>query len=102
MEAKILTQKDADLMNRKEVIIEIAHQGSKTPTKLEVIKKAAELMKTEENLIELKQITEFFGVGRCKALVHVYKDINDLNRIEKIKKKPKKAAEAPKAAPKKK
>ncbi|HLD15070.1 MAG TPA: hypothetical protein VJB94_00630 [Candidatus Nanoarchaeia archaeon] len=101
MEAKILTQKDADLLNRKEVVIEINHAGTKTPTKLEVVKKTAELLKTEESLVQFKKINEIFGIGKCKALVHIYKDINDLNRLEKIKKKPKKTAEAPKVAPKK-
>mgnify|MGYP001612387450 CR=1 FL=1 len=93
MEAKILNEKDAALLDRKEIVLEFSYPGLKTPSRAEVLKKAAELLKKEENLIEFKKISSIFGLGKCRALIHVYKDVNDLNRIEKIKKKVKKAAE---------
>ena len=94
MEAKIIHEKEAPLLNRREVSLELNFPGVKTPTKAEVVKKASELLKTEENLIEFQRITPTFGLSKCKALVHVYKDINELTRIERKKKKPKKAVEA--------
>ena len=54
MEAKILTQKDADLLNRKEVVIEINHAGTKTPTKLEVVKKGRLIEGDALDLIRFK------------------------------------------------
>lgn len=101
---KILYKKDMPLLSRTRVAIEIEHPEKSTPSKAEMIKEIASLLKSPEDAIIIRHVYTKYGKTKTKVIVNVYKNAEDLKRIEGIKEKVKKekAPEEAKAEPAKK
>lgn len=86
---KILNKTENKLFNRNEVTAEIEHSKSATPSSASIVQKAAESLKSQQDLIAVKSIHTSFGDSKSKILIHVYKDKKDFDFFEKVNKKKK-------------
>ena len=84
---KVLEEKKNDLLNRKEVKISLEFAGQKTPSQVEVIKQAAGLLKTKEDLIYVDEIKQMFGNASGYANLFVYDTKANLDKIHFIRRK---------------
>lgn len=84
---KVLEEKKNDLLNRKEVKISLEFAGQKTPSQVEVIKQAAGLLKTKEDLIYIDEIKQIYGNASGYANLFVYDTKANLDRIHFIRRK---------------
>ena len=103
MDVKITEKKESPLLYRTEIMADITGEKA-TPSKDELKKKCASILKADEKLIVVKKITTSFGSTNAKAVLYQYKDEKKLKSIEpKEKKKEEKKegeAEEKKEAPK--
>lgn len=84
---KILTDKQNPLLNRREVTLELEYIGQKTPSKVDVIKQAAGLLKTKEDLIYIDEIKSSYGIAKGSASLYIYNNKENLDKIHFIKRK---------------
>lgn len=84
---KVLEEKKNDLLNRKEVKLSLEFAGQKTPSQVEVIKQAAGLLKTKEDLIYVDEIKQMFGNASGYANLFVYDTKANLDKIHFIRRK---------------
>lgn len=94
---KILKEEKYDLLNRKQVEIEIDHIRLKTPSKEEALKHVSELLKVNPELIKVKFIHTKYGGDNSKIIANIYNNVESLKAIEEFrkKKKTKKEKKAP-------
>lgn len=91
MEITILDKKDESLLSRKVVTADISFQGV-TPSKVEIKKKVAALLKADEKVIAIKKVKTLFGQEKAKLTLYEYDSEKSLKDIEpKCKEKPKTA-----------
>ena len=87
---KIVKQEFNPLLERKQVEIELEHEGNKTPSNQEVKKLVSEHFKVSEDLTVIKHIYTKFGGGISKVFAYVYENKDFFNSIEIIRKSKKK------------
>ena len=87
MEIKILNEKDAELLNRKEYKIQLDYNKAATPSNDNVKKTIAENLKVNLDLVKVKQINQSFGIGKANVVCYVYNNIESYKKFEEIKKK---------------
>lgn len=84
---KVLEEKKNPLLNRKEIRLQLEYSGQKTPSKVDVIKQAAGLLKAKEELIYVDEIKQQFGSASCCADIFIYDDKKSLDRIHFVRRK---------------
>lgn len=89
MKIDIIEEKEVPLLVRRRISFGIDNEGGKTPSEAEIKKAISEKIKVDESLISVRHIYQKYGVGKAKAIAHVYKSLEDLKRVEEIKKKKK-------------
>src|SRR3989338_1422624 len=82
---KVLKHTEMPLLKRTRYTIELEHLSQPTPKKDAIKKEIASLLKTQEELISIRHLYTKFGIGKTKAIVNVYQNIEDLKRLEKKK-----------------
>jgi ribosomal protein S24E len=100
---KIIEKKENPLLSRTELLAEITFEKA-TPSNEEIKKQIASELKTDENLVVVKNIDTHFGSMNATVIAFVYNSKEDIEKIEpkpKEKKGAKKPAEKPAEAPKK-
>jgi neurofilament heavy polypeptide len=108
MKFEIVKDKKNPAMKRDEHLISIEHKGEATPSRQEIMKGAAKLLKTKEDLIIVDKIISNRGIQSSMVYVLSYRKKDDVPkykldkmnaRMEKVKAKKEaakeKAAEAP-------
>lgn len=90
MKITLIEEKEAPLLMRRRVHFEVDNEKNKTPSEAEIKKAIAENMKIKEDTVEIRHIYQKYGVGKAKAIVHIYKTPEELKMVEHIKKKQKK------------
>ncbi len=98
---KPLKENHNQLLDYKRIMLEIDHNGAKTPSNQDVLVKVSHELKVNPELIRIKHIYSHFGTSKSKVIAHVYANIEMLKKLEEIKKKPKVKKEKKKAAPEK-
>lgn len=89
MQLKLLQEKEAKLLDRKELEIEATFEKS-TPSEAEIKKQIASSQKADEGAISIKTIRQSFGIKKARIIAHIYKNKEQLKKIEKVKVKKKK------------
>ena len=79
---KVLKDFKNKLCDRIEYKIELDHSSKKTPQKVEVKKKLAELFKIKEDLIALKGIHTRYGHGKSIINAHTYNNEESFKNFE--------------------
>lgn len=103
MDMKILQEKEAPLLSRREITAEISYIGT-TPKTGDVAALLAANMKADQKLLVVRNIYQDFGFQKAKVIAYHYMSEEDKNRYEPKKKEKKAAAntDAPaEAVPKK-
>src|SRR3989344_5988130 len=86
---KILKEENYDLLQRRQLEIELEHVNSKTPSKDEALKEISEKLKISPELISIKAIFTRYGGNYSKAIANVYNNLESLKAIEDFRKKQK-------------
>jgi len=93
MSLNIITEKQNDLLGRKELELELEFQGA-TPKTADVKKDIASLTKSQEDLIVIKVIKNKYGEEKAICIAYVYNSIEELKKLEEYVEP---VVEAPKA-----
>jgi len=83
MEVEITTKKENPLLKRREVNFKIEHdEPGSTPPRLEVRKAVAFALKTDVNLVFVKQLVTKTGTRRALGTANIYDSIEQAKSIE--------------------
>ena len=83
MKVKIVSKEQNPLLKRKEVTFRIEHdQNGGTPTRVEVRKQLATLLKTDLELVYIKQVKTKTGTMVAVGEANAYESIKQANLIE--------------------
>ena len=96
MKTTIKDQKDNPFLKRKEILIEIDHSSSPTPSKAALQQLIAKELKETAEKVDVRSIYSGQGLAKANAKIFVWHDkkVKDLSKKEEPKEEPKK--EAPK------
>ncbi|OIO24509.1 hypothetical protein AUJ14_05900 [Candidatus Micrarchaeota archaeon CG1_02_55_22] len=79
MKLEIISEKQNDLLQRKEVVVRVA--GGKAPTRLELLEEAPKVLKTERACIVVNSITPTYGANGVTAQIDVYASPDALKKF---------------------
>ncbi|MHA1689350.1 MAG: 30S ribosomal protein S24e [Promethearchaeota archaeon] len=79
---EIIEKKKNPLINRLEVKFKTNHFGQGTPNRLEIKKKIAALLQTNEKLTLVRKIKTHFGSAYSIGTIHAYEDPEELQFYE--------------------
>ena len=82
--AEVVEEKYNPLINRKEITLIIYHIGKGTPQRKTVREKVAVAYGVEINRVYVRNILGEFGIGRSKAIVHVYDSVERARMFEPL------------------
>jgi small subunit ribosomal protein S24e len=71
---QILSEKENQFFNRKDVAFDLTHPATGTPNRVEVKKKLAALKAVDENLVFIKSMRSRMGKHEIKGEATIYKD----------------------------
>ena len=96
MKTTIKDQKDNPFLKRKEMLVEIDHSSSPTPSKAALQQLIAKELKETAEKVDVRSIYSGQGLAKANAKIFVWHDkkVKDLSKKEEPKEEPKK--EAPK------
>ncbi|MDP4012372.1 MAG: hypothetical protein Q8R00_02095 [Candidatus Nanoarchaeia archaeon] len=83
---KILEERQNKLLHRKEVLVNLESETKSTPSRAEVAKQVAPMLKAKEDVIFVYEIEQEYGQG-CKAEIFVYDKKENLDKIHFYRKK---------------
>lgn len=72
------------LLGRREVLIEVTHPNSPTPTRQAIRELVARQLGAHLNNVVVRKIETEYGVGRSTAEIHVYQDPQSARAIEPL------------------
>lgn len=93
MEMQILKEKDAHLLDRKEVTFKVNFFNVTTPSNSALESEVVRKLKADPSLVVIKSIRQRFGAGEAEVTAYVYKNLDRLKFIEGKNYKPEAAAE---------
>ncbi|MFH1638461.1 MAG: hypothetical protein ABIB71_08600 [Candidatus Woesearchaeota archaeon] len=94
MELEIISETDASLLGRKNLLLKASYIGQPTPKREEFVKEIAKIAKAAEELVVVDKIEQRFGEG-ARVAASIYQDSESRKRFEKKKgKKEKKKKKA--------
>jgi len=107
MEIKITQQQYNPLLKRREIAFQVEHTQTKgTPTRLEIRKNLAEMLKTNPEVVYIKRIVTNAGTMKANCEANAYDTVEQAKLVEpkyiiarnmpKEKKEPTEKPEAPK------
>lgn len=82
MKIQILTQRHNDLLNRDEITIKILHEGTGTPTRVEVRKKVATILNVDIERVYIKKVETKTGSMTSVGEVNVYDTAEQAKYLE--------------------
>lgn len=90
MNIKVIEEKENPFFERKELTLELTHEGAATPPKDRLLEEISSKYKVEKDFIVIDYIFSKKGVNKSIAKVKVYKKKPKIKKKkEKIKEKPK-------------
>ena len=94
MKTTIKDQKDNPFLKRKEMLVEIDHSSSSTPSKAALQQLIAKELKETVEKIDVRSIYSGHGLARAEARIFVWKEKNvkDLSKKEEPKEEKKEEA----------
>lgn len=70
------------LLNRKEVLFTLLHEGRSTPSRWTIRQSLAQLLKAPLDCVIVKSITTRTGAGKASGHAHVYENGEEAMRVE--------------------
>ena len=81
MEINIINEKENKAINRKEINFEINYTQA-PPKKVAARKELSKLIKSDENLILIRKMSNAFGKRKMVCIAHIYPDEKILKKFE--------------------
>ena len=78
MEVKVLSDKENPFLDRREVLFEVEHHGTATPSLKDVRAKLAVTLKANAELLIVKNYKASYGKSSTRGFVTIYKKKEDL------------------------
>ncbi|ABL77857.1 30S ribosomal protein S24e [Thermofilum pendens] len=69
---RIIQEKVNKLVGRRELLVEIHHQGSGTPSRRDVAEALRNMLGTGGSAIVVRKLVTRYGQGVSEALIHIY------------------------------
>ena len=89
----IIQDKEAPLLHRHEIIIEVDYEKA-PPSNADAIKMVASQKKVDESKVAVKKIDQVYGLKKARVYASVYDSVDSLKSIEpKVKVKKEDGAE---------
>ena len=82
MKIEILKETENKTLARKEVEFKIDHQGSTTPSRVDVRDKIVAQFDASKETVVIRLLETKFGVGVSKGIARIYSDEEQMKRIE--------------------
>jgi len=82
MKIEIISNKYNKLLGRNEIIFNLSHEGSATPSRIEVRKELARMLKIDVERVYIRKIETMTGTMVAKGEAHVYDSPEQARRIE--------------------
>jgi len=97
MKIEIISQKRNPLIPREEAVLKIHHQGQSTPSRQDMLKEVARVLKADENHIIIDRIftARGQGISEAKALAYEKREDVPAYKIDKMKRRMKAEKETP-------
>ena len=81
MKIHIIEEKEAPLYSRKEYVIDVDYTGP-TPSRAEMTKHIAKLVKADSSTMIIKKIDVVFGHTKARSTVYVYSSADIMKKVE--------------------
>ncbi len=82
MKIEIIDNKRNELFKRNEIVFSLSHEGSATPSRIEVRKELARLLKIDVDKVYVRKIKTMTGTMVAKGEAHVYDSVEQARQIE--------------------
>jgi len=82
MKIQIINQQRNELLKRNEVTFQVDHEGSGTPSRVEIRQKLAGMLKTDEEKVYVKKIETKTGSMTAVGEANVYDSVEQAKQIE--------------------
>jgi small subunit ribosomal protein S24e len=82
MEIKIISKKENPLLKRKAISFQIEHVQTKTPSRTEVRKAVAKILKTDMGLVYVKKFETKTGTSMAVGIANVYDSVEQAKFVE--------------------
>jgi ribosomal protein S24E len=91
MKISVISDKENPFLKRKELQINIEHEGSATPSKAELQQALAAEFKKEVEQVDIRDIFSDSGISSSKSRIFLWEEkrVADLSKVVKEEKKPK-------------
>lgn len=82
MEVKIISEKENQLLKRKEVRFQIKHTAASTPPRLEIRKAVADALKANVDLVFVKRFVTKSGMHIAIGVANLYDTVDHAKLVE--------------------
>lgn len=82
MKVKIVSNKRNELLKRNEIIFSVSHESSPTPSRLEMRRELARILKADVEKIYVRSIESTTGLSTAVGEANVYDSPSQSNQIE--------------------
>ncbi len=82
MKIEIVNNKRNELLKRNEIIFSLSHEGSATPSRIEVRKELARILKVDVEKVYIRKIETMTGTMVAKGEAHVYDSPEQARQVE--------------------
>ncbi|MBS7639303.1 MAG: 30S ribosomal protein S24e [Candidatus Bathyarchaeia archaeon] len=82
MKISVISNKRNELLKRNEVIFSISHNGSPTPSRIEVRREIARILKVDAERVYIRKIESVTGAAASIGEAHIYDSQDQAKIIE--------------------
>ncbi len=82
MEFRVVSERENPYLDRVEYVIEISHEGDKTPSRRDIAKYLSETLSLDLSKALIMYIRTFSGMNKSESLVYYYPNGIDWSQIE--------------------
>ncbi|MBS7653847.1 MAG: 30S ribosomal protein S24e [Candidatus Bathyarchaeia archaeon] len=82
MKVKIVSNKRNELLKRNEIIFSVSHENSPTPSRLEMRRELARILKTDAENVYVRRMESTTGLSAAIGEAHVYDSPSQANHVE--------------------
>ncbi len=82
MKVKIVSNKRNEILKRNEIIFSVSHENSPTPSRLEVRRELARILKTDIERVYVRRMESTTGLLTAIGEAHVYDSLSQASQVE--------------------
>ena len=82
MEIKVISQRENQLLKRKEIRFQVKHDAVSTPMRLDVRRAVADALKVNVDLVFVKKFTTRPGMHTATGVANLYESLDQAKLVE--------------------